>query len=120
MYAAARRRGLLPPDLDLPAARRLFRLFADLHRARAAYAPPRPGRRRKARGRLRAPVTLVRGESGPTASFGDDLGWNRWTAAPVSVHTLPGGHYDLLRPPLVERLAEITAAALGDAAEGGS
>jgi len=35
----------------------------------------------------------------------DRLGWTRWTSSAIRVHRLPGGHQDLVKPPIVDDLA---------------
>ena len=42
----------------------------------------------------------VRGRAGA-----DNLGWVRWSNDAIRIHRLPGGHSDLVKPPVVEELA---------------
>jgi thioesterase domain-containing protein len=50
------------------------------------------------------------GETAPLAGCDPSRGWGRYTSAPVSVHTVPGNHWTMLREPH----AQVLAAVLGE------
>ena len=54
---------------------------------------------------LALPIELFVAEGSPDASDSDHRGWTRWTASRIRVHRLPGGHKDLVKPPVVDDLA---------------
>ena len=47
---------------------------------------------------------------------GPTMGWGELASGGVSAHVIPGDHYSMMKPPAVQRVAEILKAAM----EGGS
>ncbi len=96
--------GLLPADLELAEIEPLFADFAANLQAARSYDPGRYA------GRLTLWLTAE------TLAAEPDLParWDRLAGKGVEVHTLAGGHYDLLRRPGVRVLAGELAARLGE------
>ncbi len=94
LLARATAAGALPPDADPAQLRRLARLYRAHAEAIRAYAPPRYG----------GPIALFHGAAGPLADRLDV--WRRVAAGGLDEREIPGGHYDLLRTPQVETLAD--------------
>ena len=64
------------------------------------------------------PITVIRAEHQAYWRLRDrTLGWGARSDRPVDVHTVPGNHASLLRPPAVEEVARVIQAGL-DAARG--
>ena len=82
-------------DTDLAVWHRLFRLYRFNAAAMRAYLPrPYDGR-----------VDLFLADDGEDLDA--SIGWRAFASGAFEIHRLPGGHYDLLRQPLVTHLAEI-------------
>ena len=98
VLARAQGEGVLPAELDLAAAERLFALFRANARALGRFAPrPYPGQ-----------VLLVRGRQGTAANGDPRWGWGA-LAAEVDVTWLDGDHFSLVQEPRVAALAELLA-----------
>ncbi|HVR95631.1 MAG TPA: amino acid adenylation domain-containing protein, partial [Thermoanaerobaculia bacterium] len=91
----ARDIGALPPGVEAGAFR-LWRVYRANARAARAYRPqPYEGR-----------MVVLAAEANPLLGrLGLALGWQRF-AAGVAAKTLPADHYGLLRPPVVQQIAE--------------
>jgi thioesterase domain-containing protein/acyl carrier protein len=93
----AKQAGVVPPEIELTQAQRLFHVFKSNFGAMRQYAPcPYPGRVTL----LKAQEQLGAGELAP------DLGWGALVDGGVAVHEIAGNHYTLLREPNVNALAE--------------
>jgi thioesterase domain-containing protein len=91
----ARRAGLVPADMELPRMRRLFHVFESNTQALKQYVPHA----------YSGPVTLFQaGEAGAESPAGD-LGWGELVSADLTIHTIPGNHYTIMREPHVQALA---------------
>jgi amino acid adenylation domain-containing protein len=99
---AARSTGVDVTDLDLDSEpmRRRLRVFSAHIRLLAGYEPAGPP--------VRAPALIVSADSSPNAPTRDL--WPDMLSGPVTVHTVPGDHYEFLRPPLA---ADVAAAIRG-------
>jgi len=97
-YGRAIRAGVVPPDLGIDAAARIFDVFKGNLRAMWEYRPqPYPGR-----------ITLFASEEQPTAidvARDPCLGWGAWAEGGVEVYRVPGRHLDVIREPNVRVLA---------------
>ena len=97
-YQRAVRAGVVPPDLGLDAAARIFEVFKGNLRAMWEYRPqPYAGK-----------ITLFASEEQPTSiDIARDpcLGWGAWAEGGVEVHRVPGRHLDVIREPNVRVLA---------------
>ncbi len=51
------------------------------------------------------PIELFVAESSIGQDSGSKLGWDRWARGAIDVHRLPGGHADLVKPPIVNDLS---------------
>jgi thioesterase domain-containing protein len=52
-------------------------------------------------------VTLLKaGEQGARATSNETMGWGALTSGQVEIHTVPGGHFTIVREPYVRSLAE--------------
>jgi thioesterase domain-containing protein len=109
--AAAEAAGILPQGLGPTWIGRAGRVYEAHLRAFISYRP-RP---------LDAPIVLVRPEQLPgplSARFEEDpTGGLAALARRVAVRRAPGDHFSMLRPPHVDRLAEIVGEALRGAAQ---
>ncbi|MCY1033947.1 non-ribosomal peptide synthase/polyketide synthase [Corallococcus sp. BB11-1] len=74
--------------------RELWRRFKVNQGASSTYVP----------GPYDGALVLLRAEQGPEAPA--DLGWSALARGGVTVHSVPGDHYTLVRPPHVDALAE--------------
>jgi thioesterase domain-containing protein/acyl carrier protein len=108
MYASLRAARLLPPDLTLPDLRRRLRVFERNLRAGGTYEP------RPYAGRL---ALLMAAE--PAAPAGTLAVWQGLAAGELSVQSFPGGHYALLRRPLVAEVASALERLVARPAQGG-
>ncbi len=105
VLARATAAGGLPADADPAQLGRLMRLYLAHVRAIRAYAPPRyPG-----------PIAVFCAADRPLARRLDV--WEAVAGGGLAARAIPGGHYDLLREPQLEALAEGLAAGLAAAAE---
>jgi amino acid adenylation domain-containing protein len=95
VFAWAQRAGLLPDDLDFATALRRFEIFKTNLRLVESYAAqPYPGR-----------LHLFRAADSHFQDPGDStLGWGS-LAAGVDLRQLPGDHWAIVRPPVVEEVA---------------
>jgi pristinamycin I synthase-3/4 len=98
LTAEAERLGLLPPGVDTEEIARRFAVFRANFRALERYAG----------GSCDAPALLLRAAGSPA-----EAGWASLLTRPAEVLDLPGDHYSLLRPPLVEELAAALRERLG-------
>ncbi len=102
---ALKRSNLLPPDADLPHARRLLEVFKASVTAVAHYAPQvYPDQ-----------ITLFRtAPEQPDEPQSDDptMGWSQLAVQPIEVYPIPGTHSTLLFEPHVRVLAEQLRACL--------
>jgi amino acid adenylation domain-containing protein len=95
----ARAHGHLPHDLDAASVERLFAMFKAGHRALAGYtAEPYQG-----------PVLLFTAGDEAAGRRDPTLGWRDLAPGGLSLCSLPGNHYTIVRSPAVEEIA----AALG-------
>ncbi|MCU0490000.1 MAG: amino acid adenylation domain-containing protein [Chloroflexaceae bacterium] len=101
----ARAAQLLPPDLGEHEIGQYLAVFVANLRAMQAYRPHRYEGR----------VTLFRAGDRPLDESGPTLGWEGLAAEGVELHVLPGDHYSMVRPPLVQTLAEQLGACLAEA-----
>jgi amino acid adenylation domain-containing protein len=108
MYRSLRGARLLPPDLALPDLRRRLRVFERNLRAGGTYEP------RPYAGRL---TLLMAGE--PAAPAAALAVWQGLAAGEWSVQSFPGGHYDLLRQPLVAEVASALERLVARPGQGG-
>jgi amino acid adenylation domain-containing protein len=96
LFSRVQAAGGLPADMDFAAAFRLFEIYRRnhhaLHNYRAGLYP------------LSA-ILITAAERARGAGSDETLGWRALTAG-VEVHSVPGDHYSMLRPPHVERLAQ--------------
>jgi thioesterase domain-containing protein len=83
--------------LDESAIGPMLRIFAANNQAAYHYTPqPYP-----------QPITLFKATEAPQNSSSDQtLGWNQLTPT-VQIHTVPGNHLSMLKPPHVQTLAQI-------------
>jgi amino acid adenylation domain-containing protein len=96
LLETAKREHLVPPDIDLAQARRLFDVFRNNARAMRRYVPPVNANQ----------VILLRAAEGTFARADHSAGWKAFAAQEVVVDYVPGDHYSLLREPHVSVLAE--------------
>lgn len=112
--ADAEAAGILPPGLGSTWIGRAVRVYEAHLRAFISYHP-RP---------LNAPIVLVRPEQlpGPLSARieVDPTGGLTAIAGRVAVHRAPGDHFSMIRPPHVERLAEIIGEVLRGASQAGA
>ncbi|HEX8921435.1 MAG TPA: amino acid adenylation domain-containing protein [Pyrinomonadaceae bacterium] len=93
----AREANILPPDLDLSDVRRLYQVFKANVRAMQSYRPT-PAECR---------VTLFQAVESPASNRQETArGWDELALAGVEIHTVPGNHFDMVREPHVQTLAE--------------
>jgi amino acid adenylation domain-containing protein len=118
MVAEAQAAGLLPCELGIAEAARLFALFRASRQALDRYRPaPYPGRVTLllARGRPRPAIAAI-AANGATAATGANganggaasdpaAAWGALARGGVEIETLPGDHYSIVRAPAVEALA---------------
>jgi len=101
---------VLPPDVDLRVARRMYDVFMDHTKAFFDHQPSR----------YTGPVTLMRAQTplppdmAPTRMPSDSrtLGWGAYCDQPVTVIDVPGDHITVLTHGPVRQLAERLGAAL--------
>ena len=95
LLKAAKNAHLLPPDIDVAYARRLFEVFRNNARAMTQYVPQA----------IPVRATLLRAVAGAPAGADDSGGWGDFAAHGIVTDDVPGDHYSLLREPHVEVLA---------------
>jgi thioesterase domain-containing protein len=88
------RSGALPPGMGLEQLRPLLRVFESNLRAGQRYTA-RPSAQR-----------LLLLKAGEVSGQPEDGGWTAVVGGGIERHVLPGNHHELLRTPLVQRLAE--------------
>jgi amino acid adenylation domain-containing protein len=98
LTAEADRLSLLPSGVDTEEIARRFAVFRANFRALERYEG----------GLCTAPALLLKAAGSPA-----ETGWGSLLTRPVEVLDLPGDHYSLLRPPLVEELAAVLRERLG-------
>jgi amino acid adenylation domain-containing protein len=54
---------------------------------------------------LATTIELFVAEKSVGQTTDDSLGWSRWSQGAIRIHRLPGGHTDLVKPPVVDDLA---------------
>ncbi|WP_276373759.1 amino acid adenylation domain-containing protein [Archangium gephyra] len=97
------RSGALPPGVGLEQLRTLLRVFESNLRASQRYTA-RPSAQR-----------LLLLKAGGVTGQPEDGGWTAVGGSGLERHVLPGGHHELLRTPLVQRVAEYLREALAPA-----
>jgi len=101
----ARATGTLPPGFPSVLFRSLWDVYRAGAAARRAYVPAGP---------VSAPVLFLRADARELPPEADpSLGWARLAAGGIQVETVPGGHFDLLREPGLQAVAEHLVARLG-------
>jgi thioesterase domain-containing protein/acyl carrier protein len=97
LLARAKRRGLVPAELDISQARRFVDLLRSDLRATQNYGLRLyPGR-----------ITVFNASERVAGTSPDPtLGWSEWASGGVEVHVVPGNHASLMYEPHVEVLAE--------------
>jgi amino acid adenylation domain-containing protein len=88
---------IIHADVGLSQARLLYHLFRTNRRALRSYVP------RRYAGRL----VLFKAEEESALVSSDSLnGWAQWASGGVSLRSVPGNHYDIMREPHVRILAQ--------------
>jgi thioesterase domain-containing protein/aryl carrier-like protein len=100
---AGERSGALPPGVGLEQLRTLLRVFESNLRASQRYTA-RPSAQR-----------LLLLKAGEVTGQPEDGGWTAVGGSGLERHVLPGNHHELLRTPLVQRVAEHLREALAPA-----
>ena len=91
----AKRTNILPANVELMQARRMWDVFQCNLQAVRNYTPrPCP-----------VPIVLFRAEEQP-AGLDEDLGWSNLANGGLTVHTIPGDHASLICAPHVKTLVE--------------
>jgi amino acid adenylation domain-containing protein len=89
--------GIVPQDIQLAHARRLFEVFKLNVQAMQSYRPQPSSMR----------VTLLKaGEQRAKETSDETMGWGALTSGEVEIHTVPGSHFTIVREPYVRSLAE--------------
>jgi aspartate racemase len=89
--------GIVPQDVQLSQARRLFEVFKINVQAMQNYRPQASSRA----------VTLLKADEQANAEAPDEtMGWGALTTGEIEIHSVPGSHFTLVREPYVRRLAE--------------
>jgi thioesterase domain-containing protein len=88
--------GIVPQDIQLAHARRLFEVFKINVRAMQSYRPQPSSTR----------VTLLKAEQATVETPDETMGWGALTSGKVEIHTVPGSHFTIVREPYVRSLAE--------------
>jgi thioesterase domain-containing protein len=97
-FARAQDLGVFPPDLDFASAARRFEVFRHNLRLVEAYAAGSyPGRLQL----FRAAGSHFTDPADPT------LGWGALAGGGVDLRELPGSHWEVVRPPVVETVAAV-------------
>ncbi|XXY13216.1 amino acid adenylation domain-containing protein [Sorangium sp. So ce216] len=86
--AAARREGIIPQAVTDELLRARIAVFEANQRALRAYRPRR---------RLVGDVVLLRAQSSASSSGASDNVWTDWIRGAVTIETVPGDHYSMLR-----------------------
>ena len=86
--------GVVPGDIQLAHARRLFEVFKINVHAMQSYRPEASSTR----------VTLLR--AGEQEVADETMGWGALTSGEIEIHRVPGSHFTIVREPYVRSLAE--------------
>ena len=86
--------GVIPGDIQLAHARRLFEVFKINVQAMQSYRPEASSTR----------ITLLRAGDHEVAD--ETMGWGALTSGELEVHRVPGDHFTIVREPYVRSLAE--------------
>jgi thioesterase domain-containing protein len=86
--------GVVPGDIQLAHARRLFEVFKINVQAMQSYRPAASSMR----------VTLLK--AGEQEVADETMGWGALTSGEIEIHTVPGSHFTIVREPYVRNLAE--------------
>jgi thioesterase domain-containing protein len=87
---------IVPEDVQLAHARKLFEVFKTNVRAMQSYRPPPSSTR----------VTLIKAGEQARETSDETMGWSAVTAGEIEIHTVPGSHFTIVREPYVSSLAE--------------
>ncbi|HKR11123.1 MAG TPA: amino acid adenylation domain-containing protein [Pyrinomonadaceae bacterium] len=108
LFACARAANILPPDLELDQLQRLYQLFKINLGAMLSYMPQSKQDR----------ITLLRAEEYSTANpHKRAAGWESFATEGVEVHFVQGNHFNMVREPFVQTLANQLRACLDAAFE---
>ncbi|MFP5265169.1 MAG: non-ribosomal peptide synthetase, partial [Blastocatellia bacterium] len=100
--------GILPPDFNQPLIQRFFEVFVTNVDAASRYVPKTTSGR----------PSLFRAIERPVLNTGDEAyGWDELLSDELEVHSVPGGHFTMLRRPNVRVLAEHLKACIEAAIE---
>ncbi len=95
----ARKRKLIPPDIEHAQIRQLFQVFqANIHALQTYTPKPYSG-----------PITLFQASEDrakETLEVPTALGWQKLSTRPLNIQPVPGDHYTMLSQPHVQVLAE--------------
>jgi thioesterase domain-containing protein len=86
--------GVVPGDIQLARARRLFEVFKINLQAMQSYRPEVSSTR----------VTLLK--AGEQEVADETMGWGALTTGEIEIHRVPGSHFTIVREPYVRSLAE--------------
>jgi len=86
--------GVVPGDIQLARARRLFEVFKINVQAMQNYRPEASS----------TPVTLFK--AGAQEEADETMGWGALTSGEIEIHRVPGSHSTIVREPYVRSLAE--------------
>jgi amino acid adenylation domain-containing protein len=86
--------GVVPGDIQLVHARRLFEVFKINLQAMQSYRPEVSSTR----------VTLLK--AGEQEVADETMGWGALTSGEIEIHRVPGSHFTIVREPYVRSLAE--------------
>jgi thioesterase domain-containing protein len=86
--------GVVPGDIQLAHARRLFEVFKINVQALQSYRPEASSTR----------VTLLK--AGEQEVADETMGWGTLTSGEIEIHRVPGNHFTIVREPNVRSLAE--------------
>jgi len=86
--------GIIPGDIQLAHARRLFEVFKINVQALQSYRPEASSTR----------VTLLK--AGEQEVADETMGWGALTSGEIEIHQVPGNHFTIVREPNVRSLAE--------------
>ena len=92
--------GVVPGDIQLAHARRLFEVFKINVQAMQSYRPKASSTR----------VTLIK--AGEQELADEIMGWGALTSGEIEIHRVPGSHFTIVREPYVSSLAERLAACI--------
>jgi len=88
---------IVPQDIQLEQARRLFEVFKINVQAMQSYRPQSSS----------IPVTLLKAAAREAVEAPDEtMGWGALSSGKVEIHTVPGSHFTIVREPNVRSLAE--------------